>query len=175
MWIGTKDGLNKYDGYKLTVYKHDPGNPKSLSNNIVTALYQDKSGVLWIATEGGGLNRFDREKDGLPNDVVYGILEDDHNNLWLNTNKGLFKFNPAAKTFENYDTKDGLQSNEFNTNAYLKTRDDEMLFGGINGFNIFHPDSIKSNLFPPPIVLMISKYLINRYPLVILKMLESQF
>ena len=63
MWFGTKGGLNKYDGHEFTVYKHDPGNDKSLSNNIVTAIYEDDSGVLWIGTEGGGLNKFKQTGD----------------------------------------------------------------------------------------------------------------
>jgi len=93
------------------------------------------------------------ENDGLPNNVVYGILGDDHGNLWLSTNKGLSKFNPSTETFRNYDVNDGLQSNEFNTGAYYKSKSGEMFFGGINGFNAFYPDSIKDNLFIPPVVI----------------------
>ena len=93
---------------------------------------------MWIGTSGGGLNLFDpqtnsfkhfRESDGLPNDVIYGILEDDRGNLWLSTNKGLSKFNIASESFRNYDASDGLQSNEFNGGAYYKGRDGKMYFG----------------------------------------------
>jgi ligand-binding sensor domain-containing protein len=107
MWFGTKDGLNKYDGYKFTVYKHDPGNPNSLSNNIVTALYQDRSGVPWIATEGGGLNRFDRETENfksfrhIPNNdlsisgnSITSIFEDNSGAFWR-TNPGICGLEPA--------------------------------------------------------------------------------
>jgi DNA-binding NtrC family response regulator/ligand-binding sensor domain-containing protein len=165
IWIGTNlGGLNKYDpnNDNFIRYMHQPENPNSISHNTIESIYEDSGGKLWIGTFGGGLNLFNREteifehyseKDGLPNDVIHGILEDDFNNLWLSTNKGLSKFNPSAKTFKNYDAKDGLQSDEFNTNAYLKTRHGEMFFGGINGFNVFHPDSIKSNPFPPPVVI----------------------
>ncbi len=62
MWFGTQDGLNKYDGYSFTVYKHDPQEPQSLSHNRVHSIYEDQSGVLWIGT-GDGLNQFDREKE----------------------------------------------------------------------------------------------------------------
>ncbi len=165
IWIGTNlGGLNKYDPINdnFIRYMHQPENPNSISHNTIESIYEDKRDNLWIGTFGGGLNLFNREaeifehfseKDGLPNDVIHGILEDDHNNLWLSTNNGLSKFNPATKTFENYDAKDGLQSNEFNTNAYFKAQNGEMFFGGINGFNVFHPDSIKSNPFPPSVVI----------------------
>jgi len=85
--------------------------------------------------------------------VIYGILEDDHGNLWLSTNRGLSKFDPQTETFKNYDVKDGLQSNEFNQGAYHKSSSGEMFFGGINGFNAFYPDRIKENSYIPPVVL----------------------
>jgi len=165
IWIGTNlGGLNKYDpnNDSFIRYMYQPGNSNSISHNTIEVIYEDSKDNLWIGTFGGGLNLFDREtelfeyyteKDGLPNDVIHGILEDDHNNLWLSTNNGLSKFNPSSKTFKNYSEKDGLQSNEFNTNAFYKTRNGEMFFGGINGFNVFHPDSVKSNPFPPSIVI----------------------
>jgi signal transduction histidine kinase len=118
--------------------------------------------VLWIGTAGGGLNRFDREtetftyyreKDGLPNDVVYGILEDSRGYLWLSTNKGLSKFDPQTETFTNYDVNDGLQGNEFNGGAFHKSRDGEMFFGGLNGLTAFYPENIQDNNFMPPVVL----------------------
>ncbi len=165
LWIGTNlGGLNKYDPHNdnFVRYTYQPGNPAGISHNTIECIYEDHRGNLWIGTFGGGLNLFDREtetfkyysvKDGLPSDVVHGILEDDHHNLWLSSNHGLSKFNPDADTFTNFDVNDGLQNNEFNTNAYLKTHKGEMLFGGINGFNVFHPDSIQNNPFPPPVVI----------------------
>jgi len=173
LWIGTLGGgLNKLDrekeaptGVAFTHYQHDPNNPNSLSDNGVLSIYEDPDEVgkmLWIGTA-GGLNKFDREKgrmthyrerDGLPNDCIYGILEDDHGNLWLSTNNGLSKFNPQTKEFKNYDVRDGLQSNEYNTLAYYKSAvSGEMFFGGPNGFNAFHPDSVKDNPYIPPVVI----------------------
>ena len=60
LWIGTQDGLHKYDGYRFTVYRHNPDEPNSLNNNRIHAIYEDQAGALWVGTGGGGLNRFDR-------------------------------------------------------------------------------------------------------------------
>jgi PAS domain-containing protein len=93
------------------------------------------------------------EADGLPNNFIYGILEDDEGNLWLSTNKGISRFNPETETFRNYDLADGLQSNEFNRNAYYKSRQGELFFGGIKGLNYFFPHQIKDNPYIPPVVI----------------------
>jgi PAS domain S-box-containing protein len=163
LWIGTEGGgLNKFDRQRFTHYQHEAQNPTSLSHNEISTIYEDGNGVLWIGTYGGGLNKFDRitetfshyrEKHGLANNTVYGILEDKQGNLWLSTNQGLSKFNPKTGKFRNYKELDGLQCNEFNANAYHKNRRGELFFGGINGFNVFDPQQIKDNPYIPPIVL----------------------
>ncbi len=163
LWAGTQNGLNRLDRTSgaWVRYLNDPGNPSSLSHNEVLSLFQDRAGVLWVCTA-GGLNRFGpaagtfehfREKDGLPNDTVYGIIEDDRGLLWMSTNRGLSRFDPRTRTFRNFDLRDGLQSNEFNSGALLLSRDGLMYFGGINGFNVFDPDRIRDNPYPPEVVL----------------------
>jgi signal transduction histidine kinase/ligand-binding sensor domain-containing protein len=165
IWVGTwGGGLNRFDpGTEQFIrYQHDPSDPYSLSDDTVPSIYEDRAGTLWVGTYGGGLNKFDRgketfthyrEKDGLPNDGIYGILEDEQGNLWLSTNKGLSKFNPGSENFKNYDVRDGLQGNEFNAGAYHKSKSGEMFFGGVNGFNTFYPEDIKDNPHIPPITL----------------------
>ncbi|GBD91159.1 sensor histidine kinase TodS [bacterium BMS3Abin04] len=166
-WIGTKDGLLKFnrEDNSFIIYRNDPSVPTSLNSNLIKSLCPDPNdpeNILWIGTAGGGLNRFDierniftyfMEKDGLPNNVVYGILPDENGNLWLSTNKGLSQFNVTSKSFRNFNISDGLQSNEFNTGAYFKSKKGEMFFGGINGVNYFYPNKIKSNPFKPTIVM----------------------
>ncbi|MBU0490823.1 MAG: response regulator [Chloroflexi bacterium] len=163
-WIGTfSDGLNRFepDTGHFTSHRNDPADPNSLSNNTVLTVHEDKEGILWIGTFGGGLNRFDRatgiftqyrEKDGLPNDSIYGILEDDQGFFWISTNKGLSRFDPRTETFKNYDAGDGLQSDEFNQNAYYKSNSGELFFGGINGFNAFYPQDVRDSSYIPSIV-----------------------
>ncbi|MBA7564450.1 hypothetical protein ES708_06113 [subsurface metagenome] len=92
-------------------------------------------------------------KDGMPNNIVNGILEDDTGNLWISTNKGITKFNTEDLAFRNYDKTDGLQGNEYNYTASLKSSRGEFYFGGKNGFNVFRPEDIKENPNKPAIVL----------------------
>lgn len=162
LWIGTEAGLDRFDRATETFkhFQHDPNDDHSLSNNSIWSIYEADE-AMWIGTN-SGLNRFDREtetfiqyrkKDGLPNETIYGILGDDHGNLWLSTNKGIVKFNPETGLIRSYEARDGLQSNEFNANACFQSRTGEMFFGGINGFNVFHPDSVKDNAYIPPVVI----------------------
>jgi len=165
LWVGTYDnGLNRFDREteKFTQYHSDPKDKKSLSNDGILSIHQDAKGRLWIGTNGGGLNLYDPktetfsyflEKDGLPNGVVYGILEDGLGYLWLSTNYGISRFDPEAKTFDNFGAGDGLQSNEFNGKAFAKGREGEFYFGGINGLTVFQPLSIFENPYLPQIVL----------------------
>ena len=162
LWVGTYNGLNRFDRETERFIRYQTTNdPTSLVSNAVLSIHQDQKGTLWIGTA-GGLDKFDptiegfihyREKDGLPNEFIYGILEDDLGNLWLSTNKGLAKFDPERETFKSFDVDDGLQSNEFNQGAYFKNANGEMFFGGIEGFNAFYPDQITDNPYNPPIVI----------------------
>lgn len=120
----------------------------------VKTLYYKKP-FLWIGTDGRGLAvinllngkcSFITDKDGLPNNTIYGILPDKEGYLWVSTNKGLSRFstdivnkNPHPREFTNYNSAQGLQSNEFNTGAYCKALNGTLLFGGISGLNLFDP------------------------------------
>jgi ligand-binding sensor domain-containing protein len=162
-WVGTNEGLNRIsaDLRSVKYYRNNPASPNSISSNRVFSIYEDNSGIFWIGTMGEGLNRFDpvreqfkvyTERNGLPNNVVYTTLDDKAGNLWLSTNWGLSKFNKVNEIFVNYDTKDGVQGNEFNAGAYFQNRHGEMYFGGMNGFNVFYPAEITLNRVPPRMV-----------------------
>ncbi|MGD8623464.1 MAG: two-component regulator propeller domain-containing protein [Anaerolineae bacterium] len=172
LWIGTfgrgLDRLNDPQSGRFMHYRHDPDDPASLSSDSVLSIHRDRDGVLWVATVGGGLNRFDAEtetfhhyfeKDGLANDTVYGILEDElpaeegGPSLWLSTNRGLSRLGLEDGTFRNYDVDDGLQSNEFNQGAYHRGPTGRIFVGGINGLSAFHPAQVKDNPAIPPVVL----------------------
>ncbi|MGD2179062.1 MAG: GAF domain-containing protein, partial [Anaerolineae bacterium] len=89
----------------------------------------------------------------LPNNVVYGILPDGAGHLWLSTNQGLARFDPATETFQSYTSADGLQSNEFNYGAQFRAPDGELFFGGVNGINAFYPEKVGPNPYVPPVVI----------------------
>lgn len=137
----------------------------------VRAIHEDRKGRLWVGTEGGGLLLFDRkkgsfstlsEKDGLSGNSVLTILEDKAGNLWISTFSGLSLFNPDTRKIKNFYESDGLQSNQFNYNAALKTGAGEFLIGGIKGFNIFYPEEVKVSNSVPKITLTTLK--INNIP-----------
>ncbi len=165
LWVGTMDrGLDRLqvNTGNFFHYQNRRGDPKSLGNDSILSIYESKNGTLWVGTAGGGLNRYDlktdsftafTENDGLPNNVINGILEDKENNLWVSTNYGLSRFNTFTNEFRNYTVSDGLQSNEFNSNAHAITIHGDMYFGGINGINFFDPLAISTDTYVPPIVL----------------------
>ncbi len=124
-----------------------------------------KNDILWVGTFGNGLKRFEIEtgdvtnytvEDGLPNNVIYGILSDDDDNLWLSSNLGLTKFKlekNGEPSIENYNNYDGLQALEFNTGAYYKAPNGTLYFGGLDGINWFHPNQLTLNTVKPKTVI----------------------
>lgn len=164
IWVGTYFGLNRYDrkNDRFIRYLAEPGNPGSITHNNIISLCEDHRGTLWIGTNGGGLNKYvsagDRfahydTADGLPDNVIYGILEDDLGFLWLSTNRGLSRFDSRRETFVNYTVRDGLQSNEFSVGACHKSKSGRLYFGGIDGFNAFYPQNVLKNLHVPPVAI----------------------
>ncbi|MCB0639838.1 MAG: response regulator, partial [Lewinella sp.] len=161
VWIFAFAGLIQAtpegDGYRFRYFENDPAVRSSLSNNTVLSVAADPldpTRYLWVGTKGGGLNRLDRQtgdfrhyktEQGLPDNVIYGILPDDRGHLWLSTNRGLCRFHVREETTRNFTAADGLQNNEFNQSSYLRTRDGHLIFGGVNGLTVFHPDSLRFN------------------------------
>jgi signal transduction histidine kinase/ligand-binding sensor domain-containing protein/DNA-binding response OmpR family regulator len=137
----------------------------------VRAILADHKDGLWLGTDGGGLLHFDTHTgrfsqftmaDGLPNNSVLRILEDDKGMLWLSTFNGLAKFNPATNKASAYFQSDGLQSNQFSYNAAIRLRFGELVFGGLKGFTLFSPDSIRNTAAMPAVFL--TGYSINNGP-----------
>jgi ligand-binding sensor domain-containing protein len=167
IWIGagagTSIGLIRYDRStgKRERFSNILDDTSSLASNNINSIAQDHNGVIWIGT-GAGLCRLDEitkrfvtfsEKNGLPNDVVSQLLVDDKDRIWMSTNKGLSMLNESRTRFTNYDPADGLQGWEFSGRTALKAHDGYLCYGGKNGFNIFHPDSLRINNFKPPVIL----------------------
>ncbi len=165
IWIFAFKGLiearPREHSYQYHYYRNDPGHFGSLSEDYVLSVAADPlepARYLWVGTKGGGLNRLDRAngtfrhfktQQGLPDNVVYGVLPDDHGHLWLSTNRGLCRFHTRKETTRNFTAADGLQSNEFNQSSYLRTRSGHLIFGGVNGLTVFYPDSLQFNEYQP--------------------------
>ncbi|MES2734587.1 MAG: ATP-binding protein, partial [Bacteroidota bacterium] len=161
LWVSTNEGCNQLDTKtgRFIRYKFFDPVKKAYIPFFCSSVAEDKQGNLWLGTN-LGLKHLDpttkvyttySTKQGLANEVVSGLLADDKGNLWLTTNKGLSKFDTRTKKFRNFSIDDGLQGSDFITHAYCKTSKGEMIFGGNNGFNVFHPDSIKDNAYIPPV------------------------
>ncbi len=182
-WIGTPEGFVKIifsnsqkSSPQIKWFYNNSSNRNSLNYNHVSCFLDDPSApdkYLWIATKGGGLNRLDKvtgdffhltTKDGLPDDVVYGILPDEAGNIWGSTNKGIFclslvKTNGNNWVFHNFTKANGLQDDEFNTGSFAKLPNGNLAFGGVNGLNIFDPKEILVPGFMPNV--FITDILVN--------------
>ena len=173
LWIGTwDDGLHCLNNERKECahFKHDDNNPFSINCNTIMAIHESADGILWLGTSGGGLNRLDRatgrfdhitSRDGLPNNIVYAILEDFDQCLWFSTNKGLARFDMESKEVEVFSMADGLPSNEFNAGAAFTSPSGEMYFGSTHGLVSFFPESLKKSTYVPPVVFTSFK-LLNR-------------
>ena len=156
LWIGTLGGLNRYDGSSVKVYRHDPDDPNSLSNNTARLPIVDPDGVLWVGTFGGGLNQYDEEKDAfiryqndpdnahsLSNDTIRAIFADQAGTIWVGTNGGLNKLNRESKQFTRYMHDPGVPSS-LSDNVVLSIFEDStgaFWIGTKSGLNRFDPST----------------------------------
>lgn len=159
IWIGTLDGLNKYDGYNFMIYRSIPNNENSLSHNTVFKLYEDSEGTLWIGTLGGGLNKYVPEIDGfihyeldnsehsLSNNNVRSIFEDSKNNLWIGTDNGLNLFDRKNEKFIKY-LNEPEKRNSLSNNTIWSIEEDKNgtlwigTYAGLNKFD-YHTNTFK--------------------------------
>lgn len=161
-WFCTNDnsGLFRYNPTKDEVSHYQKDSVPNLHCNSFISHLIDSRGKLWFGSRGGGLVLFDpiteqfktyNMDDGLPNNVIYGILEDKLNNLWLTSNKGISKFNYITGEIRNFTVDHGLVGNQFNYKSYFKSEDGTMFFGAVNGLTYFHPSQIKTYESEPEI------------------------
>lgn len=163
LWICTSGGgINLFNKKTQTFTRFQPQTgANSISHGNANAIYEDRNKNLWIATL-SGLNYFNRKtnkfslytvSEGLPGNIIYGILEDETGKLWVSTDNGLSCFDPISGIFKNYGVADGLQSNKFKEQAFCKSSTGVMYFGGNNGFNQFMPGNISTIAYDPPLMI----------------------
>jgi len=165
------------DTETFKIYRHNPNNSSTISCDLLGGSFIETKStspdgverIIWIATDGGGINAFDPStkkfrafttKDGLSNDGVLCIIRDNNGNIWLGTHNGISCFTPPANPFDlkcgfrfrNYNMSDGLPSNEMNYFATHKDKDGKIFFGTATaGMFCFYPDELKDNDYIPPV------------------------
>ncbi|OHX64681.1 two-component regulator propeller domain-containing protein [Flammeovirga pacifica] len=162
VWAGTNQGLifisksqKQKNNPQCKLFSSIKSDENSLSYNYILPIFEASNGEIWIGTMGGGLNIIMPQEDlntlkfehlssvnGLPSNVIKAILEDDFGNLWVSSNKGLSKISLENRRVKNFDMSDGLQDNEFGELTACKRKNGELLFGGVNGLNVFYPHEI---------------------------------
>ena len=159
LWVGSPPALYVIDP-KEESWRHYPAGEGAgkLPNTMLTHLYGSDS-LLWITTFGGGLYEYHPDKDefktytevdGLPNNNIWAVYPDQSGHLWLSTDNGISRFNPADKSFENFSKKDGVNFDDFSLSAHAQSPLGEILFGNPEGLTVFHPSDIKSKDYIPP-------------------------
>jgi len=153
IWIGTSDGLNRYDGYNFEVFRHDPDDTQSISINQIETLFEDSFGKLWVGTNGGGVNTYDRTNNSfrrfqhdaskntsLSENVVSDIKEDIHGNVWIATANGLNKYDRNTGEFTQYfhDAKNNRSLNHNNIQVLFFDSEDTLWVGTQGGLNRYN-------------------------------------
>jgi signal transduction histidine kinase/ligand-binding sensor domain-containing protein len=153
IWVGTRSGgLDAFDPatHKSVRFSSSPADPATIGHHHVTAIRESRRGTIWVGTDGGGLASIDRlpaggwsvkrvtTDDGLVNQNVASLLEDDDGTLWIGTRHGLSRYDPASGRFRNYGVGDGLPSNEFAPAAAWRDASG-MYFGTSRGLVVIRP------------------------------------
>ncbi len=172
LWVATTFGLNllenlsaKDDTLKFRTFLYDPQDINTISYNDIVHIFEDSEHNLWFATFGGGVNfltgltnqkatfKHYRKSDGLLNDAVFAILEDQDKGIWFSTEKGISNLDKKKGTFENYDSNSGLFSENFSENTCCKTATGKLIFGSINGILVIDPEQINKSKYIAPVVI----------------------
>ncbi len=161
LWFGGRylEKLNRSDTSFITYFSDSVGIHDFVPKDIWNIL-EDDSANLWISTNNDGLYKFNRDEskftafttqNGLPSNTINALQIDDKGTIWVSTNQGLSRINPHDYSIRNFDMADGLVSLEFINRSTYKDDEGWLYFGSRDGFNVFHPDSIKENKILPPV------------------------
>lgn len=156
LWFGTRDGLNRYDGYTFTIYRHDPANPASLPDNQVKCLFEDEQHRIWIGTLGGGLCVYDPNRSAFvrledlgyhptfPIDpAIYSICPDKKGGLWIGTFRNLLRIDRTTKTIQQFKADAANLTALSNPTIQAIFQDDagRTWIGTDGGLNLYHPET----------------------------------
>ena len=161
LWVGSEEGISVFRQHGTEIERIPLLPASAITKSFTNYIYEAANGLIWVGTREGAYCFNEKNKqikryttaNGLPNNVVYGILEDSYGRLWMSTNQGVSCFNPSTDKFRNFTEADGLQSNQFNTSSCYRTSNGQMFFGGINGLTTFRPELLQDNPYTPPVVI----------------------
>ncbi len=166
LWVGTRNGLNRFDPgtERIENILPMPGDAASLAAGFITTLLTDTDGRLWVGTYGGGIHRLDSAASaaprftristaqGLPNDNINALLQDNQGNIWASTDDGLAVIDPQSLSVRALRRGEGVVLPTYWTGAAAKTAAGELLFGGAGGLTIVRPELLKPLQYRPPLV-----------------------
>ena len=168
LWIGTENGLNRYDprAQRVERIRSDPTDPAGLSSNLISALLPDVRGRVWIGTQGGGIDVMDRDSngrprfrrlglaDGLPNDDINALIEDRRGNVWVSTDDGLSVIDPTTFAVHPLHAAEGLGIAGYWNNSVASTPAGELIFGGLGGLTVVRPErfGLAAGFLPPVVI-----------------------
>ena len=161
--IGTSNGLDIYDPGMGTFrnFRTDTTNPAGFNGFNVSVLFEDSRKNIWVGTEEDGICLYHPEdknfshftiKEGLSDNTVWGIEEDNSGCLWISTENGLNKFDPMKWKNRIYRSADGFLNDRYNRGASFKDNEGYLYFGGVNGLDKFLPENIKDNPVKPNVI-----------------------
>ncbi len=166
IWTGGEKGLSIFDQKGDSLQSNvDFKIPSELKQTFISCFYETSSGSILAGTHNGLFALSEKDggvvqytaSDGLPSNIIYGILEDAYGRLWVSTNQGLSCFSIESGQSRNFTVMDGLQGNQFNAGSFCRKDDGYMLFGGIGGITSFRPETLLDNPFTPkPIITKLS-------------------
>jgi signal transduction histidine kinase/ligand-binding sensor domain-containing protein len=166
LWVSTSIGLVEFNasGERKLKSVHNVKDTTSISSNQMQSIVErsKEPGILWLASYQSGLDRLDTKtglvshvtmEDGLPDNIIYGILEDDQGTLWMSTNNGISNYNPDNQQIRNYGFSEGLLALEYNQFSFAKGKNGRMYFGNVEGVTVFTPARLNTNERPPQVVI----------------------
>jgi ligand-binding sensor domain-containing protein/signal transduction histidine kinase len=164
LWVGTQHGLNLFDGQRFRTYFHAENDPDSLPSDTAVTLQFDPQKRLWVGTHGGGIailegnplgsHRFLhlRQSDGLPNENIATLLVDKAGGMWASSDAGFAKINPETLNVSSFTVADGLAITGYFANSGARLPDGTLLFGGVGGITVVHPDHFVEWTYSPQVV-----------------------
>ena len=158
------DSLGNLVQYRSAFYEHSSLDSTSISGNYIISATMDSDGHMWFGTYGQGINKLTfingkanfksySKADGIANNIIYGIVEDNERNLWLSTDNGLSRFNLKTGKIRNFYIADGLLNNQYYWSAHYKNASGKLYFGGMHGLNTFYPSWISDRKIERSVVI----------------------